>query len=116
MRPPQDRFVRHFILLFVVWAISLLTVPLLAQMPDPGGWCGTPVEPPQPPPTEPSCNCEQECTASPCYVASGNLILSESDLQIRTAGFHLQALRNYHSGRVVDGPTGYGWTSNLTSR
>jgi RHS repeat-associated protein len=106
-----------FISVLALSAFAALVSPLLAQDPDPGGWCGAATYPGDPPPgSHPFCRCQEECTGSPCYVASGNLVQSEADLQIRTAGFPLQVARSYDSGRVVDGPTGYGWTSNLVAR
>ena len=60
-----------------------------------------------------SCN---NCTGSPCYVGSGVYAISETDLEIPTNGFPLLLARSYESTRAIDGPLGYGWTSNLTAR
>lgn len=42
--------------------------------------------------------------------------ISETDLEIPTNGFPLLLARSYESTRAIDGPLGYGWTSNLAAR
>ncbi len=38
-----------------------------------------------------------------------------TDLELPTPGFPLLASRTYQSSHTIDGPTGYGWTSNLAT-
>src|SRR5262249_17812109 len=87
-----------------------------------GQWCGSPISPPPtpkptppPPPCQPNDKCK-ECSASPCYVASGHYVRSEQDLAVKTNGFPLLAERNYRSTHAIDGPTGFGWLSSVISR
>jgi YD repeat-containing protein len=49
-------------------------------------------------------------------VASGVYETRATDLELPTPGFPLLASRTYQSSHVIDGPTGYGWTSNLATR
>jgi len=59
--------------------------------------------------------CKREsCTGSPCYVASGTFRNSYVDLRVNTASFPISVGRVYDSQRMVDGPTGIGWSSTLT--
>jgi RHS repeat-associated protein len=48
-------------------------------------------------------------------VASGVYETRATDLELPTPGFSLLATRTYQSSHTVDGPTGYGWTSNLAA-
>src|SRR5579863_4604035 len=57
-----------------------------------------------------------QCTASPCYAATGTYTTSATDLSLPTTGFPLEAARVYSSTRVIDGPLGVGWQSSLTPR
>jgi RHS repeat-associated protein len=81
-----------------------------------GAGAGQPDKPgpasPSPPPGTACCN---QCTGSPCYVASGVYETRATDLELATPGFSLLASRTYQSSHIIDGPTGYGWTSNLAA-
>jgi RHS repeat-associated protein len=48
-------------------------------------------------------------------VASGVYETRATDLELPTAGFSLLASRTYQSSHAIDGPIGYGWTSNVTT-
>ncbi|HVT18588.1 MAG TPA: RHS repeat-associated core domain-containing protein [Thermoanaerobaculia bacterium] len=97
--------------------------PLLAN-----SWCGNPIPPCDPAnpvstcyiPSPPDPRCEPEecgkCNKSPCYVSSGVFVKTFHDLSLPTAGFSLAALRRYESSHMIDGPTGFGWTSGLAAR
>lgn len=71
-------------------------------------------------PPQPDCRCEppecDKCQKSPTFVGSGVYSISETDLQIPTPGFPLEVSRSYTSTNLVDGPLGYGWSTNLISR
>src|ERR1700726_1589447 len=81
-----------------------------------GGGAGpSPVPGPKNPPPVPGTACCNQCTGSPCYVASGVYETRATDLELPTSGFSLLASRTYQSSHAIDGPTGYGWTSNLAA-
>ncbi|MGH9360414.1 MAG: DUF6531 domain-containing protein, partial [Thermoanaerobaculia bacterium] len=112
--------------------LLLLLLPLLAALlANPAhavGWCGNPAQPCNPDspssgcyrPKKPDPRCEPKecgkCTKSPCYVASGVYEGSVVDLELPTTGLPLAATRNYQSSQMIDGPTGYGWTSSFAAR
>ncbi len=81
----------------------------------PGPTSPSPVPDPTPPHPPPGTVCCNQCTGSPCYVASGVYETRVTDLELPTPGFPLVASRTYQSSHAIDGPTGYGWTSNLAT-
>ena len=91
--------------------------PSFAQTPV---FCAPPTATPKDKPdgdNSPQCDKECEnCNASPCFAKSGVYTTGFSDLEIPTNGFPLSVERSYESWHAVDGPVGYGWTSNLTAR
>lgn len=107
--------------------LQLLLLTLLAT----SAWanfCNNPVPPcatddPASPcykPPDPPAKCEPEvcgkCTKSPCYVGSGVYVRNEQDLMITAVSEPIEVSRRYQSTRVIDGQTGYGWTSSLSTR
>jgi RHS repeat-associated protein len=87
-----------------------------AGQPDqPGPASPSPAPGPTNPPPPPGTVCCNNCTGSPCYVASGVYETRVTDLELPTAGFSLLTSRTYQSSHTIDGPTGYGWTSNLAA-
>ena len=104
--------------------VLLLALPVSAQ-----NYCNNPVPPCDPndpaspcyKPPDPPPKCEpkvcDKCTKSPCYVGSGAYEWEEnSDLNIRTTGFPIDVKRLYRSTHAIDGESGYGWVSSLSSR
>jgi RHS repeat-associated protein len=79
---------------------------------DPASSCYKPPDPP--PKCEPKV-CDK-CTKSPCYVGSGVYAFDEKDLEIATTGFPIAVTRLYQSSHAIDGESGFGWTSSLSSR
>ncbi len=69
----------------------------------------------RPKPPDERCDCDK-CKKSPCYVATGVYEGAAADLELPTPGLPLVASRSYHSSQMIDGPTGIGWSSNLTAR
>lgn len=102
--------------------ISTVAVPRRAVA---GAFCNDPVPPcpggkpcKPPPPKDPRCNPPHcKCLRSPCYVGTGNYVTGGTDLTLpSSAGFPLSVTRSYESSRLVDGPSGIGWSSSLSSR
>src|ERR1700686_5106522 len=85
------------------------------QHDQPGPTSPSPVPGPNNPSPPPGTVCCNNCTGSPCYVASGVYATRATALELPTAGFSLSASRTYQSSHTIDGPTGYGWTSNLAA-
>jgi RHS repeat-associated protein len=135
-RPLPLKLVTAF---FVASALLFLTLPLAASV-----FCNNPFTPPDSPPASPpACgggcagggaggggagrragatssgspgtSCCDNCTESPCYVASGVYETKTVDLELPTQGFPLSAARKYQSSHTIDGPTGYGWTTSLAA-
>lgn len=79
---------------------------------DPGSPC---YKPPEPPPKCEPIVCDK-CTKSPCFVGSGVFINDAQDLEITTTGFPIAITRHYMSTHTIDGESGYGWTSSLSTR
>lgn len=79
---------------------------------DPASPC---YKPPEPPPKCEPIVCDK-CTKSPCFVGSGVFINDAQDLEIATAGFPIAITRHYQSTHTIDGESGYGWTSSLSTR
>jgi RHS repeat-associated protein len=106
-----------------LWLLSLLwSLPAAAD-----NYCNNPVppcdtgvhgspcyKPPEPPPKCEPRECDK-CTKSPCYAASGVYVADAADLQIVTAGFPIVVSRHYQSVHNIDGESGYGWTSSLST-
>ncbi len=98
--------------------MALLCGALAVASARPMSACG--VSPPPapkvaPPPPPPKCT-ECSCTASPCFVKSGNFVNSATDLLLPTSGLPLKVSRSYDSAWPVDGPAGIGWKMNIPSR
>ena len=55
-------------------------------------------------------------TADPVNTTTGQFTLPETDVSIPGRGPGLTFGRTYNSGRLVDGPLGYGWTHNYDTR
>jgi RHS repeat-associated protein len=102
---------------------GLLALPAAAQ-----NYCNNPVppcdtndpasgcyKPPDPPPKCEPKECDK-CTKSPCYVGSGAYEWSADDLSIKTTGYPIEVKRLYRSTHAIDGESGYGWVSSLSSR
>jgi RHS repeat-associated protein len=101
---------------------------LLALDARAGNYCNNPVPPCDPDnpasvcyrPDDPPPKCEPrvcgKCTKSPCYVGSGAYVRDETDLNIAGVGMPIDVSRHYQSTRMIDGETGYGWTSSLSAR
>lgn len=82
---------------------------------DPNNPASACYKPPDPPPKCEPKICDK-CTKSPCYVGSGVYSFDAQDLKIATAGFPIEVTRLYQSTHAIDGESGYGWTSSLSSR
>ena len=70
----------------------------------------------RPPPESAKCEPCQSCTRSPCHVGSGAYSTEAVDLAIPTSGFPITVSRRYQSTRLIDGESGYGWVSSLSTR
>lgn len=105
-----------------------ILVLLLALDARAGNYCNNPVppcdpndpksscyKPPEPPPKCEPLHCDK-CTKSPCYAGSGVYTTSVTDLELRTTGFPIALTRLYQSSHAIDGSSGYGWVSSLSSR
>lgn len=82
-------------------------------------YCAKPINPPQPPVTDPDPRCDPpcKCTNSPCYLGLGVYTSSATDLMVRTgAGSLISASRQYLSSQIADGPMGFGWMPSVVSR
>lgn len=116
--------------LFRIRPLVTLTLLLaLAAFPArAGNYCNNPVPPcdPKDPssdcykPPDPPPKCEpkvcDKCTKSPCYTGSGVYVSDAVDLKIATTGFPIEVMRHYQTTRAIDGESGYGWTSSLSTR
>jgi RHS repeat-associated protein len=67
----------------------------------------------------PNCACEtcnEQCTASPNFIATGTYQARAVDLTLPTSGFPVQVSRRYLSSNRKSGAFGVGWTTSLESR
>ncbi|MCL4464729.1 MAG: malectin domain-containing carbohydrate-binding protein [Chloroflexi bacterium] len=54
--------------------------------------------------------------ADPVSTTTGNFTLPETDVAVSGRGLGVAFTRTYNSGRLVDGPLGYGWTHDYDTR
>ena len=105
----------------VTVAVALLLCTSLTPAAHAQAYCTVPGTPPAPPPPpKPPNPCVpykcKNCSASPCFLASGVYTTDDLDLKVETPSFMLFAARTYESNRAVDGPVGVGWKSSLLPR